>query len=110
MAKQVRPSARGELEITDLNLLYVRAGGLSCEQLGRGYARLDAGTPGSLLQAATFVQTVQERQGLYISAPEEIGYRRGFLTAEELRKRGEALGKTAYGRYLIDVANRLHPE
>jgi glucose-1-phosphate thymidylyltransferase len=104
LAKQVQPSARGELEITDLNLLYMRAGGLSCEQLGRGYAWLDAGTPGSLLQAATFVQTVQERQGLYISAPEEIAFRRGFLTAEELRSRGAALGKTAYGRYLIDVA------
>jgi glucose-1-phosphate thymidylyltransferase len=110
MAKQVKPSARGELEITDLNLLYMRAGALSCEQLGRGCAWLDAGTPGSLLQAATFVQTVQERQGLYISAPEEIAFRRGFLTAEELRARGEALGKTAYGRYLIDVANGLHGE
>ncbi|MFN3447714.1 MAG: glucose-1-phosphate thymidylyltransferase RfbA [Roseococcus sp.] len=110
LAKQVKPSARGELEITDLNLLYMRAGALSCEQLGRGCAWLDAGTPGSLLQAATFVQTVQERQGLYISAPEEIAFRRGFLTAEELRARGEALGKTAYGRYLIDVANGLHGE
>jgi glucose-1-phosphate thymidylyltransferase len=110
LAKQVKPSARGELEITDLNLLYMRAGALSCEQLGRGCAWLDAGTPGSLLQAATFVQTVQERQGLYISAPEEIAFRRGFLTAEDLRARGEALGKTAYGRYLIDVANGLHGE
>jgi glucose-1-phosphate thymidylyltransferase len=110
MAKQVRPSARGELEITDLNLLYMQAGALACEQLGRGCAWLDAGTPGSLLQAATFVQTVQERQGLFVSAPEEIGFRRGFLTADELRARGEALGKTAYGRYLIDVANGLHPE
>ena len=110
MAKQVRPSARGELEITDLNLLYMQAGALACEQLGRGCAWLDAGTPGSLLQAATFVQTVQERQGLFVSAPEEIAFRRGFLTSDELRARGEALGKTAYGRYLIDVANGLHPE
>jgi glucose-1-phosphate thymidylyltransferase len=109
MAKQVRPSARGELEITDLNILYMQAGALACEQLGRGCAWLDAGTPGSLLQAATFVQTVQERQGLYVSAPEEIAFRRGFLTAEELRARGEALGKTAYGRYLVDVAEGLHP-
>jgi glucose-1-phosphate thymidylyltransferase len=110
MARQVRPSPRGELEITDLNILYLRAGDLSCEQLGRGCAWLDAGTPASLLQAATFVQTVQERQGLYVSAPEEIAFRRGFLTAEELRSRGAALGKTAYGRYLIDVANGLHDE
>jgi glucose-1-phosphate thymidylyltransferase len=110
LAKQVRPSARGELEITDLNLLYMRAGALSCEQLGRGYAWLDAGTPGSLLQAATFVQTVQERQGLYISAPEEIAFRRGFLTAGELRRRGEALGKTAYGRYLVNVAEGMAAE
>jgi glucose-1-phosphate thymidylyltransferase len=105
LAKQVRPSPRGELEITDLNLLYLQGGALFCEQLGRGYAWLDAGTPGSLLQSATFVQTVQDRQGLYISAPEEIGFRRGFLTADELRRRGEALGKTAYGRYLLNVAN-----
>ncbi len=109
LAKQVRPSARGELEITDLNILYMQAGALVCEQLGRGCAWLDAGTPGSLLQAATFVQTVQERQGLYVSAPEEIAFRRGFLSAAELRARGEALGKTAYGRYLVDVANGLHP-
>jgi glucose-1-phosphate thymidylyltransferase len=81
MAKRVRPSARGELEITDLNLLYMQAGTLGCERLGRGCAWLDAGTPGSLLQAATFVQTVQERQGLFVSAPEEIAFRRGFLTA-----------------------------
>jgi glucose-1-phosphate thymidylyltransferase len=109
MAKRVRPSARGELEITDLNILYMEAGALACEQLGRGCAWLDAGTPGSLLQAATFVQTVQERQGLFVSAPEEIAFRRGFLTADELRQRGERLGKTAYGRYLVDVANGQHP-
>jgi glucose-1-phosphate thymidylyltransferase len=110
MAKRVRPSARGELEITDLNILYMEAGALACDQLGRGCAWLDAGTPASLLQAATFVQTVQERQGLFVSAPEEIAFRRGFLTADELRQRGERLGKTAYGRYLVDVANGLHPE
>jgi glucose-1-phosphate thymidylyltransferase len=110
MAKRVRPSARGELEITDLNILYMQAGALACEQLGRGCAWLDAGTPGSLLQAATFVQTVQERQGLYVSSPEEIAFRRGFLTADGLRARGEALGKTAYGRYLVDVADGRYPE
>lgn len=105
MAKQVKPSARGELEITDLNLLYMQAGDLSCEQLGRGCAWLDAGTPASLLQAATFVQTVQERQGLVVGCPEEIGFRRGFLTAAELRARGSALGKTAYGQYLVQLAD-----
>jgi glucose-1-phosphate thymidylyltransferase len=105
LARQVKPSARGELEITDLNLLYMQADALCCEQLGRGCAWLDAGTPNSLLQAATFVQTVQERQGLYVSAPEEIAFRRGFLTAVELRERGARLGKTAYGQYLVGLAN-----
>ena len=108
LAKQVRPSARGELEITDLNLLYMQQGALACERLGRGCAWLDAGTPASLLQAATFVQTVQERQGLFVSAPEEIAFRRGFLTASELRERGERLGKTEYGRYLIAVSQGQH--
>jgi glucose-1-phosphate thymidylyltransferase len=110
LAKQVRPSARGELEITDLNILYMQQGALACERLGRGCAWLDAGTPASLLQAATFVQTVQERQGLFVSAPEEIAFRRGFLTAEELRMRGERLGKTEYGRYLIAVSQGLHDQ
>ena len=109
LAKQVRPSARGELEITDLNILYMNEDALACEKLGRGCAWLDAGTPGSLLQAATFVQTVQERQGLFVSAPEEIAFRRGFLSAAELRERGERLGKTEYGRYLIAVSEGLHP-
>jgi glucose-1-phosphate thymidylyltransferase len=108
LAKQVRPSARGELEITDLNILYMQQGALACERLGRGCAWLDAGTPASLLQAATFVQTVQERQGLFVSAPEEIAFRRGFLTAAELRERGERLGKTEYGRYLIAVSQGQH--
>jgi len=110
MAKQVRPSARGELEITDLNLLYMAVDALYAEQLGRGCAWLDAGTPASLLQAATFVQTVQERQGLFVSAPEEIAFRRGFLTADQLRERGRRLAKTAYGKYLVDVADEVHPE
>ena len=105
LARQVVPSARGELEITDLNEIYLRDGTLCAEQLGRGCAWLDAGTPASLLQAATFVQTVQERQGLQVSCPEEIGFRRGFLTADELRERGKALGKTAYGQYLVQLAD-----
>ncbi len=104
MARRVTPSARGELEITDLNRLYMQDRSLRAEQLGRGCAWLDAGTPGSLLQAGTFVQTVQERQGLQVGCPEEIAFRRGFLSAAELRQRGEALGKTAYGQYLVELA------
>ncbi|RVT89051.1 glucose-1-phosphate thymidylyltransferase, partial [Rhodovarius crocodyli] len=104
MAKKVKPSARGELEITDMNILYMEDGTLNAEQLGRGFAWLDAGTPGSLLQAATFVQTVQERQGLVVACPEEIGFNQGWLNAEQLAQQGRALGKTAYGQYMIEVA------
>jgi glucose-1-phosphate thymidylyltransferase len=108
LARQVMPSPRGELEITDLNAIYMRDGTLRAEQLGRGCAWLDAGTPGSLLQASTFVQTVQERQGLQVGCPEEIGFLRGFLSAADLHARGRALGKTAYGRYLIEIAEGEH--
>ncbi len=108
LSRQVVPSPRGELEITDINAIYMRDGTLRAEQLSRGCAWLDAGTPGSLLQASMFVQTVQERQGMQVGCPEEIGFRRGFLSAGELRARGEALGKTAYGRYLIETAEGRH--
>ena len=104
MAKKVKPSARGELEITDMNILYMQDGTLNAEQLGRGFAWLDAGTPGSLLQAATFVQTVQERQGLVVACPEEIGFHQGWLSKEALQAQGKALGKTAYGQYMLEVA------
>lgn len=104
MAKRVTPSARGELEITDLNRLYLDDNTLHAELLGRGCAWLDAGTPASLLQAATFVQTVQDRVGLQVGCPEEIGFRQGFLSAERLAARARALGKTDYGRYLLDLA------
>jgi glucose-1-phosphate thymidylyltransferase len=110
MAREIVPSARGELEITDLNALYMRDGTLRAEQLGRGCAWLDAGTPDSLLQAATFVQTVQQRQGLQVGCPEEIAFRRGFLSAEQLRARGKGLGKTAYGRYLVELADGMHAQ
>jgi len=106
MAAALKPSARGELEITDLNIDYMRDGSLRAERLGRGTAWLDAGTPDSLLEAGTFVQTVQHRQGLQVGCPEEIAFRRGFLDAEGLRARGTT--KTAYGRYLLDLANGLH--
>ncbi len=108
IARDLKPSARGELEITDLNKVYLEDGTLRAEQLGRGCAWLDAGTPGSLLQAALFVQTVQERQGLQIGCPEEIAYRMGFIDAADLKARANALGKTAYGAYLRDLATGKH--
>jgi glucose-1-phosphate thymidylyltransferase len=104
MAHDLKPSARGELEITDLNKVYLADGSLRAEQLGRGCAWLDAGTPASLLQAALFVQTVQERQGLQVGCPEEIAFRMGFIDAAALRTQAGRLGKTAYGVYLRDLA------
>jgi glucose-1-phosphate thymidylyltransferase len=104
MARDLEPSARGELEITDLNKVYLADGSLRAEQLGRGCAWLDAGTPASLLQAALFVQTVQERQGLQVGCPEEIAFRMGFIDAAALRVQADRLGKTAYGAYLRDLA------
>jgi glucose-1-phosphate thymidylyltransferase len=104
LAKRLQPSVRGELEITDLNRLYLEGGSLRAELLGRGCAWLDAGTPASLLQAATFVQTVLDRVGLQVGCPEEIAFRRGFLSASRLRASSQALGKTAYGSYPIDLA------
>jgi glucose-1-phosphate thymidylyltransferase len=105
MARDLKPSARGELEITDLNKVYLADGTLRAEQLGRGCAWLDAGTPASLLQAALFVQTVQERQGLQVGCPEEIAFRMGFIDAAGLRAQAGRLGKTAYGVYLRDLAD-----
>ncbi len=108
IARDLAPSPRGELEITDLNKVYLGLGALRAEQMGRGCAWLDAGTPGSLLQAALFVQTVQDRQGLQVGCPEEIAYRMGFIDAAGLRVRADALGKTAYGAYLRDLAMGRH--
>ena len=104
MARDLKPSARGELEITDLNKVYLANGSLRAEQLGRGCAWLDAGTPASLLQAALFVQTVQDRQGLQVGCPEEIAFRMGFIDAAALRAQADRLGKTAYGTYLREIA------
>lgn len=104
LAKQLRPSPRGELEITDLNRLYLEQGRLRVEKLGRGTAWLDTGTPDALLQAANFVQTLQARQGLQISCPEEISYRLGWIDAEQLGKVAAPLAKTAYGQYLLELA------
>lgn len=107
-ARQVRPSARGELEITDLNLMYLDAGALQVERLSRGYAWLDAGTPDSLLQASAFVQTIQQRQGMLVGCPEEVAYRMGFIDAQTLRARAHALRKTELGRLLLELADGVH--
>jgi glucose-1-phosphate thymidylyltransferase len=103
LAKQLRPSARGEFEITDLNRLYLERAALRVEKLGRGIAWLDTGTPDALLQAANFVQTLQARQGLQIACPEEIAYRRGWITKDHLEAIATPLGKSSYGQYLLDL-------
>ena len=103
IASKLKPSARGEIEITDLNNVYLKAGKLHVEVLGRGIAWLDAGTPEALLQAANFVHAVEERQGLMISSPEEIAFRMGFIDAQRLKKQGRAFNNQ-YGEYLIRVA------
>jgi glucose-1-phosphate thymidylyltransferase len=108
IAATIKPSARGELEITDLNRVYLEAGTLMVDKLSRGYAWLDAGTPDSLLQAATYVQTIQSRTGMLVGCPEEVAFRMGFLTADELKDRAERLGKTELGRVLMDLALGVH--
>lgn len=105
MAKQVKPSARGELEITDLNRLYLNEGKLKVQLLGRGFAWLDTGTMDSLMEASIFVQTVQNRQGVVISAPEEIAYMEGLITKEQLLESAELYGKSPYGEHLKIVAD-----
>jgi glucose-1-phosphate thymidylyltransferase len=105
MAEAIKPSPRGELEITDLNKLYLEEGTLHVERLGRGAAWLDAGTPDSLMQAATFVQTIQSRQGMLVGSPEEVAFRKGFIDAHQLRDQARKLGKTELGRYLAELAD-----
>ena len=107
IAKNVKPSARGEIEITAVNNAYLEKGTLRVETMGRGFAWLDTGNHDSLLDAADFVATFQKRQGLYISCIEEIAYRRGFINREQLLALAEPLMKTAYGQYLVEVANGL---
>lgn len=104
LAKQLRPSERGELEITDLNRLYLKANRLKAQVLGRGFAWMDTGTVGSLMEAAVFVQAVQERQGVVISAPEEIAYYAGWISKDELFESVELYGKSPYGEHLKRVA------
>lgn len=103
-AESLKPSARGEIEITDLNNIYRERKQLKAKLFGRGVAWLDAGTHESLLQASAFIQTVQERQGLMISCPEEIAYRMGFIDREQLLKLGQELSSNGYGQYLLDLA------
>ncbi|MGV6852498.1 MAG: glucose-1-phosphate thymidylyltransferase RfbA [bacterium] len=103
LAKQLKPSHRGELEITDLNRLYLEMGQLHVEQLGRGYAWLDTGTHESLLQAANFIETLQERQGLMAACPEEIAYQNGWINAEQVYEIAQPLKKNGYGQYLLNL-------
>jgi glucose-1-phosphate thymidylyltransferase len=102
-AHALRPSARGELEITDLNRLYLEEGTLRVEVLGRGFAWLDTGTHDSLLEAATFIETIQKRQGLMVSCPEEIAYRKGYIDSNQLERLARPLAKNGYGQYLLDL-------
>ena len=107
IAKGIRPSKRGELEITAVNNEYLKRGTLQVETLGRGFAWLDTGNHDSLLEAADFVAAFQKRQGLYISCIEEIAYKKGFIDKEQLVLLAEGLNKTEYGQYLLDIANGL---
>ena len=103
IASNLKPSARGELEITNVNRIYLERGKLSVQELGRGFAWLDTGTPDSLLEASEFVATLERRQGFKISCPEEIAYRQGFIDAEQLTRLAEDYRKSAYGQYLIKI-------
>jgi len=106
IAKTIRPSARGELEITDLNNVYLQRGDLNVERLSRGTAWLDTGTMNSLMDAANFIRVVEERQGLKIACPEEIAYLQGFIDAEKLRAIAEPVRKSGYGEYLLNIIDR----
>lgn len=103
MAKNLKPSHRGELEITDINRLYMEKGALQVAMMGRGYAWLDTGTHHSLIEASNFIQTIEERQGLKVSCPEEIAYRKGFIDAEQVMKLAAPLAKNNYGQYLLKM-------
>jgi glucose-1-phosphate thymidylyltransferase len=105
IAACLRPSPRGELEITDVNRAYLREGALHVEKLGRGIAWLDTGTAEALLQACNFVAAIEERQGLIVACPEEIAYRMGYIARDDLRRQAEAMGKSVYGQYLLRVVD-----
>jgi glucose-1-phosphate thymidylyltransferase short form len=106
-ARDLKPSARGELEITDLNRIYMEAGDLFVEQMGRGYAWLDTGTHDSLLEASEFVRTIQHRQGIQVACLEEIAFHQGFITADQAREAGERFIKTDYGKAILDAVNDI---
>lgn len=106
IARALKPSPRGELEITDLNRVYLESNTLSVECMGRGFAWLDTGTPDSLLEASQFVQTLEHRQGFKIACPEEIAFNKGFIDADALRELGRELGKSSYGQYLLKLADQ----
>ncbi|MCE0826691.1 glucose-1-phosphate thymidylyltransferase RfbA [Buttiauxella sp. A2-C2_NF] len=103
MAKSLKPSPRGELEITDINRIYMEQGRMSVAMMGRGYAWLDTGTHQSLIEASNFIQTIELRQGLKVSCPEEIAFRKGFIDAEQVKKLAEPLSKNDYGKYLLKM-------
>ena len=108
IARRLRPSARGELEITDVNRTYLERGALNVEVLPRGTAWLDTGTFHDLNDASIFIRTVESRQGLKVGSPEEVAWRRGLLTDDELRARAEPLVKSGYGRYLLGLLESTH--
>ncbi|WP_353191250.1 glucose-1-phosphate thymidylyltransferase RfbA [Pandoraea pnomenusa] len=101
IARSIKPSARGELEITDVNNAYLKQGKLNVQMMGRGYAWLDTGTHESMLEASTFIQTIESRQGLKVACPEEIAYRRGWINAADIEALAQPLAKTGYGQYLL---------
>ncbi|MBR8107977.1 glucose-1-phosphate thymidylyltransferase, partial [Burkholderia multivorans] len=103
IAADIKPSARGELEITDVNSRYLADGTLNVEIMGRGYAWLDTGTHDSLIEAASFIATLQKRQGLVVACPEEIAYRRHWIDAEQVQKLAQPLAKNGYGKYLLNL-------
>jgi glucose-1-phosphate thymidylyltransferase len=110
IARTIKPSPRGELEITDINRAYLERGQLHVERLGRGFAWLDTGTPESLVEAATFVQTLDHRQGYKIACPEEIAYARGYITREQLQDLARSFGSSAYGAYLQSLLTGPHAQ
>jgi glucose-1-phosphate thymidylyltransferase len=107
IAASIRPSARGELEITDLNGVYLDRGQLSVERMGRGFTWLDTGTPDSLLEAAEFVATLEKRQGFRIACPEEVAFNQGYISVDQLERLGVALGKSDYAQYVRDLASKI---